>query len=58
MFKRINNLYLAYVSKYSGSFDLSDTLKYPKMCADVSQNMTDGLTYYRGQNELEYSIGS
>lgn len=57
LLKKMSNLYLAYSSKYSGSFDLSDTLKYPKMCMDYSYNMTDGVTYYRGQNEFAYVIG-
>jgi len=57
LFKKMSNLYLAYSSKYSGSFDLSDTLKYPKMCMDYSYNMTDGVSYYRGQNEFSYVIG-
>jgi hypothetical protein len=49
----MNNLFLAYSSRYSGSFDLGDTMKYPKMCAASSINMTvddDGVQYYRGQN--------
>lgn len=47
----MNNLFLAYSSRYSGSFDLGDTMKYPKMCASSSINMTvngDGVQYYRG----------
>ena len=58
LLKKMNNLFLAYSSRYSGSFDLADTLKYPKMCADKSINMTDGVTYYRGQKEDAYVIGS
>jgi hypothetical protein len=57
LFKKMSNLYLAYSSKYSGSFDLADTLKYPKMCMDFSYNMTEGVSYFRGQNELAYVIG-
>jgi len=57
LFKKLSNLYFAYSSKYSGSFDLSDTLKYPKMCMDYSINMTKGIEYYRGQNEKSYIIG-
>jgi hypothetical protein len=53
----MNNLFIAYSSKYSGSFDLADTMKYPKMCADGSYNMTNGVTFYRGQKELAYIIG-
>jgi hypothetical protein len=53
----MNNLFLGYTSRYSGSFDLGDTLSYPKMCLDKSINMTDGVTYYRGQKEYAYVIG-
>jgi hypothetical protein len=34
LFSKMNNLYLGYSSRYSGAFDLGDTIKYPKMCAD------------------------
>jgi hypothetical protein len=27
------------------------------MCATGSKNITDGVTYYRGQNELAFSLG-
>jgi hypothetical protein len=57
LFRKMGNVYLAYSSRYSGSFDLGDTLKYPKMCVDKSINMTDGVTYYRGQKEFAYVIG-
>ena len=57
LFKKMNDLLLGWVSRYSGSFDLGDTIKFPKMCADQSQNMTDGVTYYRGQWEYPYVIG-
>jgi hypothetical protein len=57
LFSKMNNLFLGYTSRYSGSFDLGDTIQYPKMCADKSVNMTDGVKYYRGQNELAYVIG-
>jgi len=40
LFQKMNNLFLAYSSRYSGSFDLGDTMKYPKMCAHSSINMT------------------
>lgn len=53
----MNNLYQAWSSKYSGSFELLDSLRFPKMCADFSVNMTDGVEYYRGQKEKEYDIG-
>jgi len=56
LFKEMNNLYLCYSSRYSGAFDLLDTFRYPKMCAYRSLNMTNGVKYYRGQNENEYVI--
>jgi hypothetical protein len=34
--------YFAYSSAYSGAFDLGDTMKYPRMCASESINMTGG----------------
>ena len=54
--------YFAYSSQYSGAFDLGDTMKYPRMCASESINMTGGNTtggvqYYRGQHEKSYWIG-
>lgn len=54
--------YYAYSSTYSGAFDLGDTMKYPRMCASESINMTGGnetggVQYYRGQNEKSYWIG-
>jgi len=57
LFKKMNNLFLGYTSKYSGAFDLVDTFKYPRMCAQESINMTKGVQYYRGQNEFPYAIG-
>jgi len=57
LFRKMN-LFMGYTSRYSGSFDLGDTIKYPKMCADKSENMTDGVEYYRGQRELGYNIGA
>jgi len=57
LFSKMNNLFLGYESRYSGAFPLVDTLKYPKMCADQSVNMTDGVKYYRGQKPLAYVIG-
>ena len=48
---------LGYNSRYSGSFDLLDTVNYPKMCADRSIKMeNNNIEYYRGQNELTYVI--
>jgi hypothetical protein len=61
IFTRAKN-YFAYASRYSGAFDLGDTMKYPRMCASASINMTGGngtggVQYYRGQNEKSYWIG-
>ena len=52
------NQYMAYNSRFAGEFDLHDSEKSPKPCASGSLNLTDGLTYYRGQNEAKYRIGS
>jgi len=56
--------FFAYSSRYSGSFDLQDTFKYPRMCALASVNLTGGnntnqggVQYYRGQNAKYYWIG-
>lgn len=54
--------FFAYSSQYSGAFDLGDTMKYPRMCASESINMTGGngtggVQYYRGQHEKAYWIG-
>ena len=57
LFKKMSKVYIGYSSRYSGSFDLLDTFRYPKMCAATSMNMTNGVHYYRGQNELVYVIG-
>ena len=48
--------FIAYNSRYSGSFDLLDTMK-GRMCASASVNLTDGLLYYKGQKENAYYIG-
>jgi len=56
LFEKQNSLFLSYESAYSGSFDLYESMKYPKMCATASINMTDGMTYYRGQNETPYIL--
>lgn len=48
--------FIAYNSRYSGSFDLLDTTK-GRMCASSSANLTDGMTYYKGQRENAYYIG-
>lgn len=52
----MNNLFLGYSSRYVGAFDLLDTFKYPKMCAQESVNMTKGVQYYRGQKDTPYSL--
>jgi hypothetical protein len=57
LFRQMNNIFIAYQSRYSGAFDLLDTFKYPKMCAQQSANLTTGVSYYRGQNSMPYVIG-
>jgi hypothetical protein len=56
LFKQMNNIFIAYQSRYSGAFPLLDTFKYPKMCAQQSLNLTNGVEYYRGQNRMTYVI--
>jgi len=53
----MNNLFLGYTSKYSGAFDLAESFKYPRMCAQESMNLTDGMKYYLAQKETPYNIG-
>lgn len=60
LFKQVEGEFITFSSQYSGSFPLQDTFKYPKMCATASKNITvenDGILYYRGQNELAFSLG-
>lgn len=57
LFKQMNNIFIGYQSRYSGAFELLDTFKYPKMCAQQSKNLTGGVNYYRGQNPMAYIIG-
>jgi hypothetical protein len=57
LFKKMNNVFIPYQSRYSGAFELLDTFKYPKMCAQQSQNLTSGVNYYRGQNTMRYVVG-
>lgn len=54
--------FIAYSSSYAGAFELGDTMKYPRMCASESINMTGGngtggVQYYKGQHEKSYWIG-
>lgn len=44
-----------YTSRYSGGFNLLDTLKIPRACAYKSANLTE-VEYYRGQNNYSYNI--
>jgi len=44
-----------YPSRYSGGFNLLDTLKIPRACAYKSANLTE-VDYYRGQNTMTYKI--
>jgi len=50
------NYFIPYVSRYSGGFDLLDTMKIPRPCAFESYNLTS-VDYYRGQNTKLYDIG-
>lgn len=43
------------MSKYSGGFDLMDSMIIPKPCAYRSANLTS-VQYYRGQNPKQYDI--
>ena len=52
---RRRNYFVAYRSKYSGAFNLRDTMKIPRPCAYKSYNLTQ-VTYYRGQNTYSYKI--
>ena len=49
------NYFLPYKSRYSGGFNLLDTMKIPRPCAFESQNLTS-VQYYRGQNTLSYDL--
>lgn len=51
----LQNYFTPYVSKYSGGFDLQDTIIIPKPCAYKSSNLTS-VTYYRGQNTYRYDV--
>lgn len=48
---RHQKYFYPYTSRYSGGFNLLDTLKIPKACAYKSANLT-AVEYYRGQNAL------
>jgi hypothetical protein len=50
LLNKVNNLFLAYQSQFSGHFKLHNSFRLPKMCMDVSMNLTDGVIYYRGQD--------
>ena len=52
---RKNKYFIPYTSKYSGGFDLLDTMKIPRPCAYKSYNMT-AVNYYRGQNTFEQKL--
>lgn len=51
----LNNYYTPYISKYSGGFDLQDSMIIPKPCAYKSSNLT-AVEYYRGYFTQEYKI--
>jgi len=46
-----------YTSRYSGGFNLLDSMKIPRACAYKSANLTQ-VDYYRGQNDLTYNIAN
>ena len=48
-------VFLAYISPYSGAFDLLDTLRIPRACALDSVNMTQ-MDYFYGQNTKTYDM--
>jgi len=56
MFKKMNDIFITYESRYSGAFPLLDSFKYPKMCASESRNLTDGISYYRASSPKTYDI--
>jgi hypothetical protein len=56
--------FVIYSNRYCQGFDLLDILyssgdieKYPRMCAAETANLTNGLTYYLGENEKAYHVG-
>jgi len=51
----LQNYFTPYISKYSGGFDLLDSMIIPKPCAARSANLTS-VDYYRGQNAYQYKI--
>jgi hypothetical protein len=58
-----SNQTVTYSSKYSGSFNLLQTFKHPKMCSTASGTLKNewvgedfAIEYYRGQNEKDYSL--
>jgi len=53
--QRKQDYFLPYTSRYSGGFDLLNSMKIPRPCAYKSSNLT-AVEYYRGQNEMDYSI--
>lgn len=63
LFERVNEGFQTYTTDFIGSFPLKDSLKYPRMCASTSINMTGGndtgggVQYYRGQNKVYYDVG-
>jgi len=50
-----NKWFTPWLSRYSGGFDLMDTMKIPRPCAYKSANLTSA-EYYRGQNPTAYYI--
>jgi len=59
LFSQMNNLFLGYESRYSGAFDLQDTFTTnPRMCALATTNLTTGVNYYRGKQEVSYIVSA
>ena len=50
-----DNYFIPYPSRYSGGFQLLDSMKIPRPCAFASQNLTS-VSYYRGQNTIGYNL--
>jgi len=50
-----NKYFYPYTSRYSGGFNLMDTMKIPRACAYRSANLTS-VDYWRGENDMPYNI--
>jgi len=54
----MNNFFDAYGAQYNGHFDLQKSFILPRMCAQYSFNLTEGVQYYRGQKEQSFIVGA